>query len=49
MQNPECVAVGECGLDYNRNFSDPEDQKDVFERHVNTNYSGVVCYCFLFF
>lgn len=34
VENPECVAVGECGLDYNRNFSDPEDQKAVFEKHV---------------
>ncbi|CAH1110039.1 unnamed protein product [Psylliodes chrysocephalus] len=32
--NPECVAIGECGLDYNRNFSDPEDQKIVFKKHV---------------
>lgn len=22
-ENPECVAIGECGLDYNRNFSEP--------------------------
>lgn len=34
LDNPECVAVGECGLDYNRNFSDPEDQRAVFEKHV---------------
>lgn len=33
-QSPECVAIGECGLDYNRNFSDPEDQKLVFQKHV---------------
>lgn len=32
--NTECVAIGECGLDYNRNFSDPEDQKLVFRKHV---------------
>ncbi|XP_060520430.1 3'-5' ssDNA/RNA exonuclease TatD isoform X2 [Cylas formicarius] len=32
--NPECVAIGECGLDYNRNFSAPEVQQDVFEKHV---------------
>ncbi|XP_028132445.1 3'-5' ssDNA/RNA exonuclease TatD [Diabrotica virgifera virgifera] len=32
--NAECVAVGECGLDYNRNFSDPEDQKLVFRKHI---------------
>ncbi|XP_066140026.1 3'-5' ssDNA/RNA exonuclease TatD [Euwallacea fornicatus] len=35
VQNPECVAIGECGLDYNRNFSEPEDQKAVFEKHIN--------------
>ncbi|XP_066244927.1 3'-5' ssDNA/RNA exonuclease TatD [Euwallacea similis] len=34
VQNPECVAIGECGLDYNRNFSEPEDQKAVFEKHI---------------
>lgn len=31
---PECVAIGECGLDYNRNFSDPVDQKEVFNKQV---------------
>ena len=29
-----CVAVGECGLDYNRNFSPPEVQRDVFRRQI---------------
>jgi TatD DNase family protein len=32
--NPECVAVGECGLDYNRNFSEPSEQRQVFRKHV---------------
>ncbi|XP_023016884.1 3'-5' ssDNA/RNA exonuclease TatD [Leptinotarsa decemlineata] len=32
--NPECVAIGECGLDYNRNFSEPEDQRTVFRKHI---------------
>lgn len=32
--NPECVAVGECGLDYNRNFSEPEEQRIVFRKQV---------------
>uniref|UniRef100_A0A1B6MNI3 Deoxyribonuclease TATDN1 n=1 Tax=Graphocephala atropunctata TaxID=36148 RepID=A0A1B6MNI3_9HEMI len=27
----ECVAVGECGLDYNRDFSTPDVQQEVFE------------------
>lgn len=30
----ECVAIGECGLDFNRNFSAPDVQLDVFERQV---------------
>jgi TatD DNase family protein len=32
--NPECVAVGECGLDYNRNFSEPSEQRQVFRKHI---------------
>lgn len=31
---PEVVAIGECGLDYNRNFSDPEAQRRCFEAQV---------------
>jgi len=33
-KNVECVAIGECGLDYNRNFSEPEEQKRVFHKHI---------------
>nr|CAG4648711.1 EOG090X080R [Polyphemus pediculus] len=32
--NPECVAIGECGLDFNRNFSPPEIQLEVFQKQV---------------
>lgn len=32
--NPECVAIGECGLDYNRDFSDPETQRSVFHKQI---------------
>jgi hypothetical protein len=32
--NSECVAIGECGLDFNRNFSTPSDQLAVFEKQV---------------
>ncbi|MDL2246342.1 TatD family hydrolase [Methanobrevibacter sp. OttesenSCG-928-K11] len=28
------VAIGECGLDYNRNFSPPKDQRIWFEKQV---------------
>ena len=27
---PEVVAIGECGLDFNRNFSTPEEQERAF-------------------
>jgi TatD DNase family protein len=30
----KCVAIGECGLDYNRMFSPMEKQKEVFERQI---------------
>ena len=28
------MAIGECGLDFNRNFSPPETQIEVFEKQV---------------
>lgn len=31
---PECVAIGPCGLDYQRDFSEPEAQRAVFERQI---------------
>lgn len=35
MAQLECVkAVGECGLDYNRNFSSPADQRKCFEAQL---------------
>lgn len=34
LHQPEVVAVGETGLDYNRNFSPAEAQKSVFEQHL---------------
>jgi TatD DNase family protein len=30
IQNENIVAVGECGLDYFRNFSEPREQQKVF-------------------
>ncbi|XP_076044405.1 3'-5' ssDNA/RNA exonuclease TatD isoform X2 [Oratosquilla oratoria] len=32
--NPEMVAIGECGLDFNRNFSPPDVQIEAFEKQV---------------
>lgn len=31
----EVVAVGECGLDYNRNFSPREIQREIFRKHLD--------------
>lgn len=33
--NPECVAIGECGLDFNKNFSPQETQMEVLEKQVS--------------
>ncbi|OWA54243.1 3'-5' ssDNA/RNA exonuclease TatD [Hypsibius exemplaris] len=33
-KNPECVAIGECGLDFNRNFSPQDVQIEVFDKQV---------------
>lgn len=33
-QSPSAKAIGECGLDYNRNFSTPENQRRVFQQQV---------------
>jgi len=32
--HPECVAIGECGLDYNRNFSPPDIQRKWFIEQI---------------
>jgi TatD DNase family protein len=34
LKHPLAVAVGECGLDYNRNFSSKSDQRLAFRRQV---------------
>jgi TatD DNase family protein len=34
LARPEVVAVGECGLDFFRNFSDPKDQVAAFESQL---------------
>nr|WP_298250153.1 TatD family hydrolase [uncultured Halomonas sp.] len=33
-RQPEVVAVGECGLDFNRNFSTPAEQEHAFEAQL---------------
>ncbi|KWU19097.1 TatD family hydrolase [Burkholderia cenocepacia] len=33
-QDPTCVAVGETGLDYNRNFSTPQNQRKAFSAQL---------------
>ena len=32
---PEVKAIGECGLDFNRNFSAPEQQLKIFKEQIN--------------
>lgn len=34
-ENPKIVAVGECGLDYDRMFSEKENQIRCLEKHIN--------------
>lgn len=33
-QDAQIVAVGECGLDFDRNYSDPKDQYEAFEAQL---------------
>jgi TatD DNase family protein len=33
-KDPNCVSIGECGLDYNRKFSSREDQIECFDRQI---------------
>ena len=33
-REPEVVAVGECGLDFNRNFSAPQEQEAAFSAQL---------------
>jgi hypothetical protein len=37
--HPKCVAIGECGLDFNRNFSPQDVQLMWFEEQVNIIFS----------
>lgn len=40
LLRPLAVAVGECGLDYNRNYSSKEDQRHAFASQVK-----LACHC----
>jgi TatD DNase family protein len=33
-KQPECVAIGPTGLDYNRDISDPDTQKEIFKKQI---------------
>jgi TatD DNase family protein len=33
-QQPEVVAIGPCGLDYHRDISDCDTQKEMFRRQI---------------
>ncbi|MEM8712279.1 MAG: TatD family hydrolase, partial [Planctomycetota bacterium] len=34
LSSPQVVAVGECGLDFNRNYSSPDDQRAAFQAQL---------------
>lgn len=34
-RHPAVVAIGECGLDFNRNFSSPDNQQTVFAEQIS--------------
>ena len=45
IQKDAVVAVGECGLDYFRNFSPREAQLEAFKRHIDCKDVKVVSTC----
>lgn len=34
IKDPKCFGIGECGLDFNRNFSPQDKQLEVFEKQI---------------
>ena len=52
LGHPLAVAVGECGLDYNRNFSSKESQRHAFQQQIKIAREWCVvfalcCLCFV--
>ncbi|KAH6931423.1 hypothetical protein HPB50_024391 [Hyalomma asiaticum] len=45
--NPECVAIGECGLDFSKDFSSPECQVQVLEKQAGSPFwlASIHCNC----
>ncbi|KAK9906394.1 hypothetical protein WJX75_001148 [Coccomyxa subellipsoidea] len=41
-RHPRCVAVGECGLDFNRNFSEPTVQETWFAEQVRQRHRSMI-------
>lgn len=35
IKDPKAIAVGECGLDYTRNYSNKQKQMDAFEKQIS--------------
>ncbi|XP_013135751.1 PREDICTED: tat-linked quality control protein TatD [Papilio polytes] len=44
---PECVALGECGLNYTKDFSEPHVQRAVFKRQVRPTFLSLLYYLFI--
>ncbi|EFJ42922.1 hypothetical protein VOLCADRAFT_107016 [Volvox carteri f. nagariensis] len=42
VAHPRCVAVGECGLDFNRNFSPPEIQVEAGVRDAGERFAEIL-------
>ena len=48
LKHPKCFGIGECGLDFNRNFSSKEDQLKVFKLQLElakTNNKKLYLHC----